>query len=200
MQKGLSVHDLGYRRPRARLQCFDTVSVDVGRTARGALAGAVAAGLWAAQSPLDQRVFGVRYLDEELLGKAVTRGRAWHPVGVAMHVANGALFGAAYANVAPAIPLPAWARGPAAGLAEHLATWPLTVLVDERHPARDEMPKLAGNGRAFAQATWRHLLFGFVMGELERRLNPPDSEPQPLDPAAVASNGHGSSEYVVSLN
>ena len=176
------------------------MSVDVGRTARGALAGAVAAGLWAAQSPLDQRVFGVRYLDEELLGKAVTRGRAWHPVGVAMHVANGALFGAAYANVAPAIPLPAWARGPAAGLAEHLATWPLTVLVDERHPARDEMPKLAGNGRAFAQATWRHLLFGFVLGELERRLNPPDSEPRPIDPAAAASNGHGHAEYVVSLN
>jgi len=65
---------------------FDTVTVDVGRTARGALAGAVAAGVWAAQSPLDQRVFGVPYLDQELLGKAVTRGRAWHPVGAALHV------------------------------------------------------------------------------------------------------------------
>jgi hypothetical protein len=197
VQKGLSVHDLGYRRPRARLQCFDTVSVDVGRTARGALAGAVAAGLWAAQSPLDQRVFGVRYLDEELLGKAVTRGRAWQPVGVALHVANGALFGAAYANVAPAIPLPAWARGPAAGLAEHLATWPLTLLIDERHPARDEMPKLAGNGRAFAQATWRHLLFGFVMGELERRLNPPEPPPLPAYLQSVSSNGHGDIEQAV---
>jgi hypothetical protein len=30
------------------------------RTARGALAGAVAAGVWAAQQPLDMRVFGVR--------------------------------------------------------------------------------------------------------------------------------------------
>jgi len=176
------------------------VSVDVRRSARGALAGAVAAGVWAAQSPLDQRVFGVPYADEELLGKAVTRGPAWQPIGIALHLLNGALFGALYANVAPATPVPEWARGPAAGLAEHLATWPLTLLVDERHPARDEMPRLAHSGRAFAQATWRHLLFGTVLGELERRLNPPDSEPRPIDPEDAASNGHGHAEYVVSLN
>jgi hypothetical protein len=176
---------------------FDTVSPDVGRTARGALAGAVAAGVWAAQSPLDQRVFGVPYLDEELLGKAVTRGRAWHPVGVALHVLNGALFGAAYANVAPSLPLPAWARGPAAGLAEHAATWPLTLVVDQHHPARGELPRLAGSGRAFAQATWRHLVFGVVLGELERRLNPPPP-PSPLpDGTTISSNGHGNLENAV---
>jgi hypothetical protein len=176
---------------------FDTVSPDVGRTARGALAGAVAAGVWAAQSPLDQRVFGVPYLDQELLGKAVTRGRAWHPVGVALHVLNGALFGAAYANVAPSLPLPAWARGPAAGLAEHAATWPLTLLVDQHHPARGELPRLAGSGRAFAQATWRHLVFGVVLGELERRLNPPPP-PSPLaDGTTMSSNGHGNLENAV---
>jgi len=173
------------------------VSVDVRRTARGALAGAIAAGVWAAQSPLDQRAFGVPYLDEELLGKAVTRGRAWQPIGTALHVLNGALFGAAYANVAPTLPLPPWARGPVAGLAEHLATWPLTLLVDERHPARDEMPRLAGNGRAFAQATWRHLLFGFVMGELERRLNPPEPPPLAEYLESVSSNGHGDIEQAV---
>jgi hypothetical protein len=176
---------------------FDTVSPDVGRTARGALAGAVAAGVWAAQSPLDQRVFGVPYLDQELLGKAVTRGRAWHPVGVALHVLNGALFGAAYANVAPRLPLPAWARGPAAGLAEHAATWPLTLVVDQHHPARGELPRLAGSGRAFAQATWRHLVFGVVLGELERRLNPPPP-PSPLaDGTTMSSNGHGNLENAV---
>jgi len=173
------------------------VSLDVGKTARGALAGAVAAGVWAAQSPLDQRVFGVPYLDQELLGKAVTRGRAWHPVGVALHVANGAFFGAAYANVAPSLPLAPWARGPAAGLAEHLATWPLTVLVDEHHPARDELVRLARNPRAFAQATWRHLVFGFVLGELERRLNPPRKAPLFQFEPAISSNGHGDIEQAV---
>ena len=33
------------------------------RTLRGALAGATAAAVWAAQSPLDKRVFGVDYDD-----------------------------------------------------------------------------------------------------------------------------------------
>ena len=173
------------------------MTVDVGRTARGALAGAVAAGVWAVQSPLDQRVFGVPYADEALLGKAVTRGRAWLPIGAALHLLNGALLGAAYANVAPSLPLPAWARGPTAGLAEHLATWPLTVVIDEHHPARGELPDLARNPRAFAQATWRHLLFGVVLGELERRLNPPP-QPPPLPFAhAISSNGHGDIEQAV---
>ena len=49
--------------------------IDRAKTARGALAGAVAAGVWAAQQPLDKTVFGVDYDDTELLGKAVTRGR-----------------------------------------------------------------------------------------------------------------------------
>src|SRR6187401_888072 len=74
------------------------------QTARGALAGAIAAGIWVAQQPLDKAVFGVQYDDAELLGKAVTRGPAWLPIGTAMHVVNGALFGAAYANVAPRMP------------------------------------------------------------------------------------------------
>src|SRR5205809_1056971 len=52
---------------------------DQARTARGAVAGAVAAGLWAAQQPLDKRVFGVDYDDTELLGKTVTDGPAWPP-------------------------------------------------------------------------------------------------------------------------
>ena len=43
------------------------------------IAGAVAAGVWAAQQPLDMKVFGVKYDDTELLGKAVTRGPLWRP-------------------------------------------------------------------------------------------------------------------------
>ena len=176
------------------------MALDRTRTLRGALAGAAAAAVWAAQQPLDQRVFGCPYDDVALLGRFVTSGRAAYPVGLAMHIANGALFGAAYANAARALPLPSVLRGPLAGLAEHLATWPGTAALSRVHPAGDELPQLWGSGRAFAQATWRHLLFGTVLGELERRLNPPDSEPQPIDPADAASNGHGSAEYVVSLN
>jgi hypothetical protein len=167
------------------------------RTLRGALAGTVAAGVWAAQQPLDRRVFGVRYSDTELLGRWVVRGDGWLPAGVALHLANGALFGAVYANVAPSLPVPAWLRGPLAGLAEHLATWPGTAAIDRVHPAADDLPSLWGSGRAFAQAAWRHLLFGFVLGELERRLNEGTDAPEPVDDELVASNGHGSVEHLV---
>ncbi|MGD1049910.1 MAG: hypothetical protein ABR947_02425 [Solirubrobacteraceae bacterium] len=143
---------------------------------RGALAGATAAAVWAAQQPIDKRVFAFPFDDVELLGKAVTRGPRWRAAGTAMHLLNGAAFGVLYANLQPrARSLPPWARGPTAALAEHLASWPATALTDRFHPARDELPALSGSSRAFAQATWRHLLFGTVLGELERRLPAPPS-------------------------
>jgi hypothetical protein len=170
--------------------------IDRAKTFRGAFAGAVAAGVWLAQQPLDKPVFGVDYDDSELLGKVFTRGSSWPVVGAAIHLGNGALMGAAYSNLAPRLPLPSWTRGPLVALAEHVVTWPLTIAVDRVHPARDEMPRLAGSARAFAQATWRHLLFGIVMGELERRLNaPPDRDIPPYE-HVVSSNGHGKLEHV----
>jgi hypothetical protein len=173
------------------------MAVDAAQTARGALAGAVAAGIWVLQQPADKRVFGVDYDDAELLGKLVTRGRAWPVFGTAMHLANGALFGAFYANVAQRLPLPSWARGPLAGLTEHVSTWPAIALVERLHPARDEMPRIATSVPAFAQATWRHLLFGTIMGELERRMNPPQADELPSYDHVVSSNGHGDLEHAV---
>jgi hypothetical protein len=173
------------------------MAIDAAQTARGALAGAVAAGIWVLQQPADKRVFGVDYDDAELLGKLVTRGRAWPVLGTAIHVANGALFGAVYANVAHRLPLPSWARGPLAGLTEHVSTWPAIALVDRFHPARDDMPMLATSLPAFAQATWRHLLFGTIMGELERRMNPPAADQLPSYEHVVSSNGHGDLEHAV---
>lgn len=172
--------------------------IDRAKSFRGAFAGAVAAGVWLAQQPLDKPVFGVEYDDSELLGKTITRGRAWPVVGAVMHLGNGALMGAAYANFAPRLPLPSWSRGPIVAMIEHVATWPLTIAVDRVHPARDDLPRLAGSGRAFAQATWRHLVFGIVLGELERRLNaPPDPDIPPYE-HVVSSNGHGRLEHVAS--
>ena len=174
------------------------MAFDRAKTARGGLAGAIAAGVWAAQQPLDIRVFGVRYDDTELLGKTVTRGRAWRPVGVAMHLANGAAFGALYATAAPRLPLPSWAKGPAAALAEHAATWPLTVFIATAHPAGKDFPPLFASPRALAQATWRHLLFGVVLGELERRLNAPEEGDLPSYDQVVSTNGHGDLEKALS--
>ena len=72
------------------------------RTLNGALAGTLAATVWALQQPVDKRLFASGYDDVELLGRAVRNGPDWYRVGLALHVQNGALFGAAYANIAPA--------------------------------------------------------------------------------------------------
>jgi hypothetical protein len=175
-------------------------STDRTRMLRGALSGAIAAAVWAVQQPLDQRVFASRFDDVELLGRAVTPGENWYAPGLAMHVANGAAFGAVYSALAPSLPLPAPLRGPALALAENFASWPLTALTDRLHPRREQLPKLSGDARALAQATWRHLLFGIVLGELERRLNPPAPEPEPEPPAPpYSTNGHGSIEHALSV-
>jgi hypothetical protein len=173
--------------------------LDATRTLRGAVAGALAAGVWAVQQPLDKRAFGIDYDDADLLGRLVAGGRWVLPAGTALHLSNGALFGAVYANVAPRVPLPAWARGPLAGLVEHLATWPATSILARWQPAGAQpLPQLWGSPRAFAQATWRHLLFGAVLGELERRLNTVDGFEIPPG-AAFSSNGHGAAEHLASV-
>jgi len=166
--------------------------MDLGKSVNGALAGAAAATLWAAQQPLDKRVFGSGYDDVELLGKLVTRGGEWPAYGLAIHAVNGALFGAVYSQLKALLPGPALARGVSAGLAEHVGLWPLGGLVDRYHPARGDLPKMTGNRRAFAQAAWRHALFGAALGLLESRLN---ARRDDWDLIPVSSNGHGNIEY-----
>ena len=106
------------------------------------------------------RVFGVDYSDPKLLAKPVGGSRV---AGVPLHLANGATFGALYSLVAPLVPGPGALKGAAAGMVEHIATWPLTRFL----PGVD----LFGNRRAFWQAVWRHLLFGVVLGVVEERLS-----------------------------
>jgi hypothetical protein len=167
------------------------------RTLRGALCGAIAAAVWALEQPLDKLLLKGDYDDVELLGKAVTRGDGWYASGLAIHLANGAVFGAVYANLAPLLPLAPVLRGPVAALSEHVALWPLTYLTDRLHPARRDLPVLARNRRAFAQGAIRHLVFGLVLGELERRLNaaPEAAPPPPMQ--SYSSNGHGSLEQAI---
>jgi hypothetical protein len=160
--------------------------------------GALAAAVWALEQPLDKALFGSSYDDVELLGKAVLRGEGWYPVGLALHMANGAIFGAVYANLAPLLPVPAPLRGPSVAAVQHCAFWPLGRLSDRLHPARDELPVLTGNGRAFGQGIARHVLFGLVLGELERRVNTAPETTLRAGEADFSSNGHGSLEHAVS--
>src|SRR6187549_1640326 len=107
---------------------------------RGGVAGAVATVVMTLEQPLDKRLFDSNYDDVEILGKLVTRGDDWRPIGFALHVQNGAVFGAAYTRLKPSLPGPAVLRGLQMGLIQHIATWPTAVpLVDRYHPARKEL-------------------------------------------------------------
>jgi hypothetical protein len=136
--------------------------------ARSAAAGAAAAIVWALQEPLDERLFRCDYSDVALLGKAVTRGSGWRAAGLAIHAVNGAVFGLVFHELRGRVTLDSRRLALGMALGEHLSLYPLSYFVDRYHPARGEpgVPRLLTNPRAFAQATWRHTLFGVVLGRL----------------------------------
>jgi hypothetical protein len=134
---------------------------------RSAAAGVAAAWTWAAVEPLDTRLAAWDYSDTAMLGKAVTRSRLWPLAGLAVHGANGAVFGLAFE--AARRRTRAEPRRLALGLAvaEHLTLFPLGLVVDRVHPARGEAgvaPMFTPRG--FALETARHVLFGAVLGRL----------------------------------
>lgn len=132
------------------------------------LAGASAATAWGLVEPLDQRWLRFPYSDIALLGKLVTRGRHWRVAGWIMHVVNGAVAGLVFWALFEWFGTNAFWFAVAFAMVEHLVTYPLTLLTDRFHPARGapELPPMSRSGRAFAQATFRHLLFGIVLGLL----------------------------------
>jgi hypothetical protein len=118
---------------------------------RAAVAGAAAAVVWGLQEPLDRRIFGCDHSDVEFLG----RGR--RSVGLAVHAGNGALFGVVFDAIRQRVDMDQRRLALGLALAENFALWPSILLVD-----RD----LLTNPRAFAQATYRHTLFGVLLGRL----------------------------------
>ena len=135
---------------------------------RAAAAGGAAAALWGLLEPLDQRLLRCDYSDIAVLGKGVTRGRHWRLAGFALHAANGAVFGVVFDELRRRVRVSPRRLAVGLALAEHLSLYPLCYFIDRHHPARGEpgVPPLLGNPRAFAQATWRHAVFGTVLGRL----------------------------------
>jgi hypothetical protein len=111
---------------------------------RAAAAGAVAATVWGLQEPLDRRLFRCRYSDVEIVGWLV-------------HAGNGAVFGLAFDAVRRRVDVDQRRLALTLALAEHVALWPAMALVDR---------ELVRSPRAFAQGTYRHALFGFILGRL----------------------------------
>lgn len=136
---------------------------------RAALAGATAAVAWAAVEPIDRRLLRHDYSDVALLGKLATRSRWWPVAGLALHAANGAVFGVGFDAVRRRVRTPPERLALGLALAEHVTLFPLGAAVDRLHPARGE-PGLAPlfTTRGFVQATARHALFGALLGRLAR--------------------------------
>jgi hypothetical protein len=140
----------------------------VNRRLQAAAAGAAAATAWGLLEPADQWLLRYDYSDIAVLGKAVTRGPHWRLAGFALHAANGAVFGLAFDELRRRLPTNPRRLAVGAALLEHLTLYPLCYFIDRYHPARGEpgIPPLLSNPRAFLQATWRHTLFGAVLGRL----------------------------------
>jgi hypothetical protein len=132
-----------------------------------ALAGATAGVTWRAVEPALRRLFGHPYSDPELLTAFVTRGRAQPLLDYCVQTAGGAGFAVAFARVG--------GRGTrqaiAAVVAENLALLALAPLIDRVHPdVRDgSWPPLAGNPRAAGVSLSGHVLYGLLLGSLDRR-------------------------------
>jgi len=125
------------------------------------LAGAVAAGVWAAAEPAFGRIFRTSYSDVKLLGGVTGTGSQ---AALALHLANGAVFGAVFERLGWRGPL----RGALAAQAENLLLWPGMVVAQRVHPAcrSGEWPPLFTNARVFAYEATVHGLFGAVLGLL----------------------------------
>jgi hypothetical protein len=125
------------------------------------LAGAAAAAAWAAAEPPLGKLFRTSYSDVELLAGLTRTSPA---AALALHVANGAVFGAVFERLRWRGPL----RGAIAAQAENLLLWPGMAVAQRVHPScrSGEWPPLFTDRRVFAYEATVHALFGVVLGLL----------------------------------
>ena len=151
------------------------MAFDRTRTLRGALAGSVAAAVWLAQQPLDKRLFDSGYDDADLLARLVARGGSAQPaVGALLHVQNGALFGAVYANLAPEpARSPRRCAGRSPGCSSTSSTWPAIALVEPS--LLRQRPRVRAVGLAPPRCS------GSCSASSSARLNPPAADLEPVE-------------------
>ena len=129
-----------------------------------------AAAAWAAAEPAVARVVRTPpgYSDVRLLGALVTfDGARWRQAGLAVHLVNGAVFGALFEAAGGR----GWKQGVAAAKLENLALWPGMAVIDRIHPDRRSgaWPRLLTNPRVFVYESAVHAVFGAVLGSMLRR-------------------------------
>jgi hypothetical protein len=134
------------------------------RTVRAAAAGAAAAAVWVAVEPVWRRALRSPHSELRLVGRMLASESSWKPVGLVMHLANGAIFGMAFDRLG--------GRGVRtavlAAQVENALLWPSMLIVDRIHPdVRDgSWPPLARDPRVIAHEVAGHLVFGVVLGGL----------------------------------
>jgi hypothetical protein len=134
------------------------------RILRAAAAGAAGAAAWVVAEPAIRRALGSPHRELRLVGGLLAPERVWLPVGLAVHLANGAVFGIAFD----------WFGGRGiraaviAAQVENVVLWPAMALVDRLHPdvRSGRWPPLARNPRVAAHEAAGHLVFGLVLGGL----------------------------------
>lgn len=148
------------------------------RAVRAGLAGAAA---YLVAQEIDRRMVNPRSNDLLLLGGMVTsQERLWRPLGLVMHFAAGATFGLLFQRIAaPRLPGPYWLRGMLLAQIENASLWPIVLLLDRTHIAvrRGDLAPM-NQPVYFAQAVWRHLALGVLIGAL---LSPSDAD-EPVQP------------------
>jgi hypothetical protein len=150
------------------------------RHVRAAAAGAAAAAACGLVEPLDTRLFRSEYRDVALLGKLVTSGRGWKPAGYALHAANGAVFGLVFDAVRRRSGIGPRRLAVGLALAENCLLYPLGIVSDRKHPRRGERDVgPLWSRRVFAQETFRHVVFGLVLGSLRSRDGGPGAGSRP---------------------
>jgi hypothetical protein len=134
------------------------------RILRAAAAGAAGAAAWVVAEPAIRLALGSPHRELRLVGGLLAPERVWLPVGLAVHLANGAVFGIVFDRLG--------GRGIRAAViaaqVENAVLWPSMVLVDRLHPdvRSGRWPPLARNPRVAAHEVAGHLVFGLVLGGL----------------------------------
>jgi hypothetical protein len=132
-------------------------------------AGLAAGFAYLAAQEVDRRFANPRSNDLILVGGLVTaRPSLWRPLGLVNHMLASVTFAFIFDwLVAPRLWGPNWLRGLLTFQTENALSWPLVLLIDRFHPAvkAGEMAPL-NRPIYFAQAAWRHLAFGVVLGWL----------------------------------
>ncbi len=144
------------------------------RPGRAAAAGLVATAAYSIAMETDKYITDNHFNDvtfiEGLLGDTGASSPRTAALAWALHFLNGAMLAEVYAAICKRfLPGPNWLKGMIFGGVFIAAVWPITPFVDRYHPMikSGQLPHLA-NWAAFWQNVLRHLVFGLVLGLLDR--------------------------------